>query len=65
MGEKHEQEKRTQSFILVHSLFLEKLIQLSNPQPEFDLHYESRILISNNHFHFVCLTIIFSQFQVN
>ena len=38
----------TQSFILVHSLFLEKLIQLSNTQYELDFHYASRILTSNH-----------------
>ena len=48
MSEKYEQEKKTQSFILVHSLFLEKLIQLSNPQPELDFRYESRIFTSNH-----------------
>ena len=35
-------------FILVHSLSLEKLIQLSNPKPELDFHYAWRIL-TNNH----------------
>ena len=48
MRERYEQEKKTQSFILVHSLFLDKLIQLSNPQPELDFHYASRILTSNH-----------------
>ena len=37
-----------QYFILVHSLFLEKLIQLSNPQLELDFHYASRIFKSNH-----------------
>jgi len=46
MSERYEQEKKTQSFILVHSLFPEKLIQLSNLQPELDFHNASRILTS-------------------
>jgi len=44
------QETKTQSYILVHSLFLEKLIQLSNPQPKLDFYYASRILTSNIQF---------------
>jgi len=44
------QETKTQSFIVVHSLFLDKLIQLFNPQPELDFHYASRILTSNLQF---------------
>ena len=44
----YEQEKKTKSFILVHSQFLEQLIQLSNPQHELDFHYASRILTSNH-----------------
>jgi len=42
------QETTTQSLILVHSLFLEKLIQISNPQPKLDFHYASRIITSNH-----------------
>ena len=42
------QETKTQSFILVHSLYLEMLIQLSNPQPELYFHYALRILTSNH-----------------
>jgi len=49
------QETKTQSFILIHFLFLDKLIQLSNPQPELDFHYASRILTSN-HMQFIILT---------
>jgi len=48
MSERYEQEKKTQSFILVHYLFLEKLIQLSNQQPILDFHYALRILTSNH-----------------
>ena len=48
MSERYKQNKKTQSFILVHSIFLDKLIQLSNPQPELDFYYASRILTSNN-----------------
>lgn len=48
MRERYEQEKKTQSFTLVHSLFLDNLIQLSNPQPELDFHYASRNLTSNH-----------------
>jgi len=49
MREKDQIKRRkTQSFILVHSLFLEKLIQLSNSKPELDFHYKSRILTSNH-----------------
>jgi len=45
----HKQEKKdTIFFILVHSLFLERLIQLSNPQLELDFHYASRILTRNH-----------------
>ena len=40
-------KKKTQSFILLHSLFVEKLIQLSNPQHELDFQYALRILTSN------------------
>jgi len=40
--------RKIQSFILVHSLILEKLIQLSNPQPELDFQYALRILTSNH-----------------
>ena len=47
MRERYEQEKKTQSFILVISVFPEKLIQLSKPNPEVDFHYASRILTSN------------------
>ena len=49
MREKDQIKRRkTQSFILVHSLFLERLIQLSNPQLELDFHYASRILTRNH-----------------
>ena len=48
MSERYKQNKKTQSFILVHSIFLDKLIQLSNPQPELDFYYASRILTSNH-----------------
>ena len=40
-------KRKRQSFILVISLFPEKLIQLSKPNPELDFHYASRILTSN------------------
>jgi len=35
-------------FILVHSLSLEKLIQLSNPKPKLDFHYAYKILTINH-----------------
>ena len=41
-------EKIHNLFILVRSLLLDKLIQLSNPQPELVFHYASRILTSNH-----------------
>ena len=50
MSERHESRDKRQSLILVHSLFLEKLIQLSNPQPQLDFHYALRILTSNLQF---------------
>ena len=42
------QENKDKRLELVHSLFLEKLIKLSNSQPELDLYYASRILTSNH-----------------
>ena len=49
-------EERHILFILVHSLLLEKLIQLSNPKSELDFHYTSRIL-TNNHNQSTILTL--------
>jgi len=34
--------------MLVHSLSLEKLIQLSNSKPKLDFHYTYRILTGNH-----------------